>query len=103
MESKFASQAIVLMLFNDATILKYTDIREASGIEDVELRRVLQSLALGKTRVLSKEPKVSTFARALQCLLCILCTSTKHVAMAIIAYDLRSRLANESQVHNTMN
>ena len=51
-------QAIVLMLFNDAAVLKYIDIKEASGIDDVELRRVLQSLALGKTRVLVKEPKV---------------------------------------------
>lgn len=51
-------QAIVLMLFNDATSLKYTDIKEASGIEDTELRRTLQSLALGKSRVITKEPKV---------------------------------------------
>ena len=50
-------QAIVLMLFDDATSLKFTDIRDASGIEDVELRRTLQSLALGKARVLTKEPK----------------------------------------------
>lgn len=46
------------MLFNDSAALKYTDIKEASGIEDTELRRTLQSLALGKARVLTKEPKV---------------------------------------------
>lgn len=55
-------QAIVLMLFNDSPTLKFTDIKEASGIEDAELRRTLQSLALGKSnRVLTKEPKVICF------------------------------------------
>lgn len=48
------------MLFNDSPSLKFTDIREASGIEDTELRRTLQSLALGKSRVLTKEPKVKS-------------------------------------------
>ena len=53
-------QAIVLMLFNDSPALKFTDIKEASGIDDAELRRTLQSLALGKSnRVLIKEPKVA--------------------------------------------
>ena len=51
-------QAIVLMLFNDAEELKFSEIKEGSGIEDTELRRTLQSLALGKARVLLKEPKV---------------------------------------------
>lgn len=51
-------QAVVLMLFNDVDSLSLTDIREASGIEDKELRRTLQSLACGKIRVLNKEPKV---------------------------------------------
>ena len=46
------------MLFNDADTLSLTDISEASGIEDKELRRTLQSLACGKIRVLNKEPKV---------------------------------------------
>ena len=53
------SQAVVLMLFNDMDTLSLTDIREASGIEDKELRRTLQSLACGKIRVLNKDPKVS--------------------------------------------
>ena len=53
-----ALQTVVLMLFNDAESLSFPDIKEASGIEDGELRRTLQSLALGKTRVLIKAPKV---------------------------------------------
>jgi len=51
-------QTIVLALFNDAPTLSFADIREATGIEDAELRRTLQSLACGKIRVLVKEPKV---------------------------------------------
>ncbi|DBA80768.1 hypothetical protein WJX77_001890 [Trebouxia sp. C0004] len=50
-------QAVVLMLFNDVDSLSLADMRDASGIEDKELRRTLQSLACGKIRVLNKEPK----------------------------------------------
>eukprot|EP00873_Tetraselmis_striata_P009147 jgi/Tetstr1/429411/TSEL_019321.t1 len=50
-------QAIVLMLFNDADSLTLAEIGAATAIEDKELRRVLQSLACGKVRVLLKEPK----------------------------------------------
>ncbi|XP_074269581.1 cullin-4-like [Silene latifolia] len=50
-------QAVVLMLFNDAETLSFQDIKDATGIEDKELRRTLQSLACGKVRVLLKEPK----------------------------------------------
>jgi len=50
-------QAIVLMLFNDTDSLSLAEIAAATGIEDKELRRVLQSLACGKVRVLLKEPK----------------------------------------------
>ena len=39
---------------------------------DGELRRTLQSLACGKTRVLLKEPKVLPAARVALCLLCLL-------------------------------
>lgn len=42
------------MLFNDAEKLSFQDIKEATGIEDKELRRTLQSLACGKVRVLQK-------------------------------------------------
>ncbi|KAL3344979.1 hypothetical protein AABB24_024095 [Solanum stoloniferum] len=50
-------QAVVLMLFNDAEKLSFLDMREATRIEDKELRRTLQSLACGKVRVLQKIPK----------------------------------------------
>lgn len=49
---------MVLMLFNDVDSVSLADMRDASGIEDKELRRTLQSLACGKIRVLNKEPKV---------------------------------------------
>ncbi|CAN1302289.1 CUL4 [Linum perenne] len=47
-------QTVVLMLFNDAQKLSFEDIKDATGIEDKELRRTLQSLACGKVRVLLK-------------------------------------------------
>lgn len=42
------------MLFNDAERLSFQDIKDATAIEDKELRRTLQSLACGKVRVLQK-------------------------------------------------
>jgi hypothetical protein len=54
----FVMQTVVLTLFNDAEALSFEEIKEASGIEDKELRRTLQSLACGKMRVITKEPKV---------------------------------------------
>jgi len=50
-------QTVVLMLFNDTQRLSLQDIKDATGIEDKELRRTLQSLACGKVRVLQKQPK----------------------------------------------
>ncbi|XP_038705858.1 cullin-4-like [Tripterygium wilfordii] len=50
-------QTVVLMLFNDAQKLSFQDIKDATSIEDKELRRTLQSLACGKVRVLQKLPK----------------------------------------------
>ncbi|KAJ9565787.1 hypothetical protein OSB04_001753 [Centaurea solstitialis] len=50
-------QTVVLMLFNDAQKLSFQDIKDATSIEDKELRRTLQSLACGKIRVLQKIPK----------------------------------------------
>ncbi len=41
-------QTVVLMLFNDVDALSLGEIREATGVEDKELRRTLQSLACGK-------------------------------------------------------
>jgi cullin-4 len=50
-------QTAVLMLFNDEETLSFADIKAALSVEDRELRRTLQSLACGKVRVLTKEPK----------------------------------------------
>ena len=36
------------MLFNDVDTLSFTEVKDATGIEDKELRRTLQSLACGK-------------------------------------------------------
>lgn len=56
-------QALVLLQFNQKDELSIDDVRSAIFAKDVkpteekELRRTLQSLACGKVRVLSKEPK----------------------------------------------
>nr|KAG5690953.1 hypothetical protein BaRGS_027272 [Batillaria attramentaria] len=50
-------QTLVLLLFNDNNEFSFVDIKAATGIEDTELRRTLQSLACGKARVLHKTPK----------------------------------------------
>lgn len=50
-------QALVILLFNTYDELTFEYIKEATNIEDGELRRTLQSLACGKTRVLNKNPK----------------------------------------------
>ncbi|KAG2445601.1 hypothetical protein HXX76_000212 [Chlamydomonas incerta] len=50
-------QAAVLMLFNDTDTLSYKDVLAGTGLEEKELKRTLQSLACGKVRVLTKEPK----------------------------------------------
>ncbi|OAX85515.1 hypothetical protein ACJ72_00104 [Emergomyces africanus] len=53
-------QAIVLLIFNDVEdgdTLSYSEIREATGLPDIELKRTLQSLACAKYRVLTKRPK----------------------------------------------
>lgn len=50
-------QAAVLLLFNDEEKLSLPDIVAATGLEDRELRRTLQSLACGRERVLHKDPK----------------------------------------------
>ncbi|KAK7475514.1 hypothetical protein BaRGS_00033270 [Batillaria attramentaria] len=43
-------QTLVLLLFNDNNEFSFVDIKAATGIEDTELRRTLQSLACGKAR-----------------------------------------------------
>jgi len=50
-------QAIVLLCFSNQKSLEYPAILEATQLEDGELRRTLQSLACGKLRLLTKEPK----------------------------------------------
>ena len=50
-------QALVLLLFNEHDERDLEFIRNATNIEDIEVRRTLQSLACGKVRVLNKVPK----------------------------------------------
>ncbi|KAH0562716.1 hypothetical protein GP486_002621, partial [Trichoglossum hirsutum] len=53
-------QAIVLLLFNGVeggAHLTFDQIQTASGLSDPELKRTLQSLACGRSRVLNKTPK----------------------------------------------
>ncbi|RMX67379.1 hypothetical protein DD238_000823 [Peronospora effusa] len=50
-------QTVVLLCFNGTDSLSFKEIKEQTRIEDGELRRTLQSLACGKTRVLQKVPK----------------------------------------------
>ncbi|KAF2900446.1 hypothetical protein ILUMI_05741 [Ignelater luminosus] len=50
-------QTIVLLLFNNGNEMTYKEILEALNLEQNELKRTLQSLACGKTRVLLKTPK----------------------------------------------
>jgi len=47
-------QATVLLLFNEKTSWKADEIQEATGLSDNDLALTLQSLALGKKRVLTK-------------------------------------------------
>uniref|UniRef100_A0AAY4DG93 Cullin family profile domain-containing protein n=1 Tax=Denticeps clupeoides TaxID=299321 RepID=A0AAY4DG93_9TELE len=50
-------QTLVLLMFNEGEEFSLEEIKLATGIEDSELRRTLQSLACGKARVLTKAPK----------------------------------------------
>ncbi|XP_024139562.1 cullin-4B [Oryzias melastigma] len=50
-------QTLVLLMFNEGEEFSLEEIKLATGIEDGELRRTLQSLACGKARVLTKIPK----------------------------------------------
>ncbi|KAG6844878.1 hypothetical protein H0H87_002823 [Tephrocybe sp. NHM501043] len=49
-------QAVVLLLFNNEIEWRYADILEQTRIEPEELKRILQSLACGKKKVLKKVP-----------------------------------------------
>ncbi|KAK5078390.1 hypothetical protein LTR64_003199 [Lithohypha guttulata] len=53
-------QAIVLLLFNDVPAgqsLGFDAIRSATNLPDAEVKRTLQSLACGRYKVLSKQPR----------------------------------------------
>lgn len=51
-------QTVVLLCFNSAESLPYSQIEQTTGLEKGELGRTLQSLACGKVRLLVKTPKV---------------------------------------------
>jgi cullin-4 len=50
-------QTLCLLAFNNFDTLSLAELKEATNIEDGELRRTLQSLACGKARVLQKIPR----------------------------------------------
>lgn len=43
-------QSLCLLCFNNADVLSLEELKEATNIEDGEIRRTLQSLACGKAR-----------------------------------------------------
>ncbi|KIJ58771.1 hypothetical protein HYDPIDRAFT_141311 [Hydnomerulius pinastri MD-312] len=49
-------QAVVLLLFNDESEMEYQRILQATGMEEEELKRTLQSLACANKKVLKKRP-----------------------------------------------
>ncbi|KAK9882645.1 hypothetical protein WA026_022514 [Henosepilachna vigintioctopunctata] len=50
-------QTLILLLFNASAELCYTEIKELTNLDEVELNRTLISLTCGKSRVLLKKPK----------------------------------------------
>lgn len=56
-------QAAVLLLFNSADRLSYSDINTLLNLCDDDLIRVLQSLSCAKYKVLTKEPNTRTVSR----------------------------------------
>lgn len=50
-------QTLCLLIFDEGDTFSFNDIKTATGIECVELKRTLQSLACGKARVIHKSPK----------------------------------------------
>nr|XP_061795990.1 cullin-4B-like isoform X1 [Nerophis lumbriciformis] len=50
-------QTLVLLMFNEGEEFNMEEIGTATGIEEGELKRTLQSLACGKARVLNKIPR----------------------------------------------
>lgn len=72
------------MLFNDVDSLSLADMRDATGIEDKELRRTLQSLACGRVRVLNKEPKVRCCAELACIVLCSAVLASPFLCCAVL-------------------
>ncbi|KAI9012912.1 Cullin family-domain-containing protein [Gaertneriomyces semiglobifer] len=56
-------QALCLLPFNHGDRFSYTDLQQASGLEDGELERTLQSLACAKIKVLTKIPHSKNVTR----------------------------------------
>ncbi|KAI4303721.1 hypothetical protein MLD38_039319 [Melastoma candidum] len=56
-------QAAVLLLFNDADRLSYSEILAQQQLPEVDLVRVLQSLSCGKYKILNKDPSSSPRGR----------------------------------------
>ena len=50
-------QSLILIQFNRAKVITFSQLKDATRLEDGELERTLQSLACGKIRPLSKSPK----------------------------------------------
>eukprot|EP00794_Sanderia_malayensis_P011107 gene11107-12276_t len=50
-------QTLCLLLFNGGDGFTVGDIKQATAIDDVELHRTLQSLTIGKAKVIRKKPK----------------------------------------------
>ncbi|KAI8820589.1 ubiquitin-protein ligase, cullin 4 [Fimicolochytrium jonesii] len=53
-------QAMVILLFNDYERLTYADIVKLTGLDDKEVTRTLQSLSLGKLRILNIDQSASS-------------------------------------------
>lgn len=50
-------QTLILLLFNSSVELTYSEIKEITNLDEVELKRTIISLCCGKSRVLLKTPK----------------------------------------------
>ncbi|KDQ49578.1 hypothetical protein JAAARDRAFT_42751 [Jaapia argillacea MUCL 33604] len=50
-------QAVVLLMFNEEVEIRYEDIKERCRMNEEELKRTLQSLALGRHRILRKRSR----------------------------------------------
>lgn len=51
-------QTVVLLLFNNHTLLTTLQVEQMTGLEGGDIERTLQSLSLGKVKLLKKSPHV---------------------------------------------